>query len=98
MNKKQKSTPEQNPFDYNAKIMSLTKAKIVSINQNLNVVIEQMQKEIDLYKEKYNQEKNNYFLKTKENSNLKRDIDSTKDYSERISKQYNLLKETNNEL
>lgn len=53
MNKKQKTTLEQKPFDYNAKIMSLTKVKIVSINQHLNVVIKQMQKEIDMYKQKH---------------------------------------------
>jgi len=54
MNKKQKTTPEQKPFDYNAKIMSLTKAKIVSINNDLNIVIKEMQKEIDLLKKTNN--------------------------------------------
>lgn len=85
-------------FNYNDKLMSLTKQKIINISKDLYVTIKLMQKEIDLYKEKYNQEKNNYYFKTKENSNLIKDIDSIKDYSERICKQYNLLKESNNKL
>jgi hypothetical protein len=85
-------------FNYNDKLMSLTKQRIINISKDLYVTISLMQKEIDLYKEKYNKEKNNYFLKTKENSNLIKDINSTKDYSQRVSEQYNLLKETNNKL
>lgn len=54
MNKKQETTPEQKPFDYNAKINSLTKQKIVSINKDLNIVIKEMQKEIDLSKQTNN--------------------------------------------
>jgi hypothetical protein len=67
MNKKQQSTEEltekifcnnketekQKPFDYNTKINSLTKQKIISINKDLNIVIKDMQKEIDLYKQKH---------------------------------------------
>jgi hypothetical protein len=51
---KQKTTPEQKPFDYNAKINSLTKAVIISINKDLNFVIKDMQKEIDFYKQRNN--------------------------------------------
>jgi hypothetical protein len=64
MNKKQN---KKQPFDYNAELLSLTKAKIFSKNIDLNKTIGFMQNEIDMYKEKNNDVNNKYSLSLKNN-------------------------------
>lgn len=81
MNKKQKTTPEQKPFDYNAKIMSLTKVKIVSINKYLYDTIGIMQHENDILKER-NKKLSKYIDEI--NSKYQKEIDLFKETNNRL--------------
>lgn len=94
MNKKQETTPEQKPFDYNAKINSLTKQNIVSINKDLNIVIKEMQKEIDLYKQKHSLIEKEYIsLLNAESDLLDKTILINNELNKSLKEQISLIKE-----
>ena len=86
-----KQQKKEIPFDYNKKLMSLTKENILSINKGLNETIIIMQKEIDLYKNKYT-DKRNLYIKT--DIYLKRKLENVLvDYNKSLENELSLAKE-----